>query len=133
MVSHVELFASRAFVTSLTEEQAGFFEIAVKNPDVISACLEQVNFNRPGTQIERSELELTALFAVDYALGRMTSSVSYVADFVRDNWDSFGVDTKNTIKERIEKAINNQRMGSQSDHNIWEALLEIPAASELKV
>jgi len=67
----------------------------------------------------------TLFFAFRYALGRMSTAPSIVADDLKRNWYLLNKNTKERIKEEINEAIEKKTIGMECDKDVWEEILEL--------
>ena len=67
----------------------------------------------------------TLFFAFRYALGRMSTAPSIVADDLKKNWHLLNEVTKKMIKEEINEAIQKGRIGMKCDRDVWEEILKL--------
>ena len=67
----------------------------------------------------------TLIFAFRYALGRRSSAVSIVVDDLIKNWDKLTDFEKQSVKEEIEKAIDERRAGEDVDIREWRKILDL--------
>ena len=72
----------------------------------------------------------TLFFAFRYALGRMSTAPSIVADDLKRNWDEFEPSTKKLIKEEIIKAIEDKKVGMKMDEETWQEILKLEVKNE---
>ena len=67
----------------------------------------------------------TLFFAFRYALGRMSTAPSIVADDLKRNWHLLDSGTKKRIKEEINEAIEKKTIGMECDKDVWEEILKL--------
>ena len=65
------------------------------------------------------------IFAFRYALGRMSTAPSIMAEEIEKHWNSFTALEQAQIKKEIQVAIDNDRAGMSIDVRTWQRVLEL--------
>jgi len=65
------------------------------------------------------------MYSFRYCLGRKTSAVSEMADYLFDNWDKLRPFTQNQMQEEIKYAIKRGYAGMDCDVIEWKKILDL--------
>lgn len=85
---------------------------------------EQMKFWQRDKNSGQPDIDAVMLGALGYALGRMTTAVSTVAEDIRNAWPDLSEQTRKGIQTRIREAIDADRAGMDIDRAVWDRLLE---------
>jgi hypothetical protein len=125
---HSQAFAARGFARSLTQEQRAAFMAMFAEPGqrgtiLLEAVMEQITFDRDEGAIPRDEALL--LSALDYALPRMSSAVTWIADDIETNWGELSECGRLAIRQRIATAATTA-LWAASDERRWSRIASLP-------
>jgi hypothetical protein len=96
---------------------------AIDDPDAAKQLAVEIARGFTYMQDDKPALDDFALAAFHYALGRMTSIPSAVAEYLVANWSSLGDGTRETIVSEIANAVAVDRVGMDIDRRTWETVV----------
>jgi hypothetical protein len=120
-------YAARGFVESLNGGQREVFLSLFGSPDASAAtetALEQSRFEFGRSGEPNSEAPI--LFALSYALPRMTTAGWTVATEIERLWPSLSEKTRKLIRAQIKNAVEGGRSGMRSDTAHWAKVASLP-------
>nr|WP_250808518.1 hypothetical protein [Neorhizobium tomejilense] len=125
---HALAFAARGFIRSLTDDQRATFIALFSGgghvEGALDAAVEQARFERG--RFPREIASPMLLSALDYALPRQSGAGSIVGDEIKRRWPGLSEDTRATIRNRINTAINEGRAGAPIDVKSWLEIAHLP-------
>ncbi|MCZ7862658.1 hypothetical protein O9X98_14885 [Agrobacterium salinitolerans] len=123
----VLFYAARGFAQSLSAVQREVFLSLFGSPDPTFAtetALEQARFEFG--HVDEPNPDAPVLFALSYALPRMSSAGWTVATEIERLWPTLSEKTRKLIRTQINRAIEDGRSGMASDTAHWRRVASLP-------
>jgi hypothetical protein len=126
---HVLAFAARGFARSLTDKQRATFLSLFSGGQharaALDAAIEACTFERGRSPVELPSPMMIA--ALEYALPRMSGAGFLVAREIELRWDGLSEETRQTIRDLIDKAVAGNRAGMPMDVAEWLRIAAKPS------
>ena len=121
---HLDAFAVRGFINSLNYRQRKVFSALFSDENSADTLKETHKMLNADVYINRNEaLGYTILSAVSYSLPRMSAAPSITCDEVKRNWNLISEDIQAQIIEKIQNALDNDKIPLECDKEEWKSLI----------
>lgn len=123
----IRFYAARGFAQSLNAGQREVFLSLFVSPDAAFAtetALEQARFDFG--HADEPNPDAPVLFALSYALPRMSTAGWTVATEIERLWPTLSEKTRKLIRTQINKAIEDGCSGMASDTAHWQRVASLP-------
>lgn len=123
----IRFYAARGFAQSLNVGQQEVFLSLFGSADAVFAtetALEQARFEFG--HVDEPNHDAPVLFALSYALPRMSTAGWTVATEIERLWPTLSEKTRKLIRTQINRAIEDGRSGMASDTAHWRRVASLP-------